>query len=136
MLPQDFTVTSFPGLVSSWKDQMAAWPANTPYTLVNNVVLPSTEDAEAFLKLWESIAGKMRNQPGFPSAQMYRAYPDKEGQSNVFVMVAVWESVAAYKAAGQMPELADAIKALPKGTTEYLLMATKISEPGSCTASE
>ncbi|KAL6249319.1 hypothetical protein RBB50_003172 [Rhinocladiella similis] len=133
-MSKDFTITSLPGSISSWQDQMAAWPPNTPYTLINSVVLPSTEDADLFLQSWESLAGIMRSQPGFLSAQMYRACPDKEGQSNVFVLIAVWESVAAYQAAGQLPDIADATKALPKGTTEYFLMATKISVPGLCTA--
>ncbi len=91
---------------------------------------------DAFLKAWADVAGIMKGQSGFLSAQLYRGCPDKNGRNNILVLVAVWESVAAYQAAGQRPELQEAIVKFPKGTVEHFLMATKVAVPGLCTASE
>lgn len=65
-----------------------------PVFLVNILTVDPT-DADQLVKAWSTDATVMKGQKGFVSTQLYRGIAG----SGTFVNNAVWESVAAYKAA-------------------------------------
>jgi heme-degrading monooxygenase HmoA len=106
-----------------------------PVTLVVMDVFDSAGDLTAFMEGWSVHAGFMRSQPGFISAQMHRGI----GGANVLLTCAVWESLAAFRSAGQSEERAgkdsvESSKKPPGYVVGRRVLLQKIAIPGLCVA--
>ncbi|KIN09013.1 hypothetical protein OIDMADRAFT_48849 [Oidiodendron maius Zn] len=100
-----------------------------PITFINTFVLPSTEAVEPFLAHWNDDGAYMKSQYGMLSAQLHRSLGHG---SNVFVNVAIWESLDAFRRAFQNPDFQRTFSEFPKGTHMYPLVLTKVAVPGVC----
>ena len=101
-----------------------------PVVLVNVFTLDKA-DEQNFLKIWEDDAAFMKRQPGFISTQLHRAV----GESPTYLNYAVWESVAAFRAAFTRPDFVAKISAYPTSAVGTPHLFQKIAVPGICVAS-
>lgn len=97
--------------------------------LVNTFVVPS-QDADALLAAWTADAGIMKRQPGFVSTQLHRGIAG----SGVFLNYAVWESVAAFRAAFTNPEFRACLADYPGSATVSPHLFRTVAVPGICAA--
>ncbi|HXZ16160.1 MAG TPA: antibiotic biosynthesis monooxygenase family protein [Roseiarcus sp.] len=102
----------------------------SPVVLVNVFTLDKA-DEQTFLEIWEDDAAFMKRQPGFISTQLHRAI----GESATYLNYAVWESVAAFRAAFTDPEFVAKISAYPASAVATPHLFQKIAVPGVCVAS-
>jgi len=102
-----------------------------PVTLINTFVLPSAESEGPFRAHWESDAGLMKAQYGMLSAQLHQALGS---ENNVFINVAIWESMDAFRQAFQSHQFQQTLSGYPAGTTMYPVLARKVAVPGICVA--
>ena len=102
----------------------------SPVVLVNVFTLDKA-DEQNFLEIWEDDAAFMKRQPGFISTQLHRAL----GESPSYLNYAVWESVAAFRAAFTHPDFVAKISAYPASAVATPHMFQKIAVPGICVAS-
>jgi heme-degrading monooxygenase HmoA len=102
----------------------------SPVVLVNVFTLDKA-DEQNFLKIWEDDAAFMKRQPGFISTQLHRAV----GESPTYLNYAVWESVAAFRAAFTQPDFVAKISAYPTSAVATPHLFQKIAVPGICVAS-
>lgn len=101
----------------------------SPVVLVN-VFTVDPEEADALVEAWADDADYMKRQPGFISTQLHRGV----GDSATFMNYAVWESVAAFKAAFSSPEFQRRIGHYPKSAVSRPQLFAKVAVPGICTA--
>lgn len=101
----------------------------SPVVLVN-VFTVNPNEADGMLTSWAEDAAFMKRQPGFISTQLHRGI----GESTTFMNYAVWESVAAFKAAFEHPEFQSQIQSYPQSAVSRPHLFRKISVPGICVA--
>ena len=102
---------------------------DAPVVLVNVFTVDPSE-ADGVVASWTRDAAFMKRQPGFLSTQLHRGI----GDSATFLNYAVWESVAAFKAAFEQPEFQRQIQSYPAGTVSRPHLFRKVAVPGICAA--
>ncbi|NIX76336.1 antibiotic biosynthesis monooxygenase family protein [Microvirga terricola] len=100
-----------------------------PVVLVNLFTLDKA-DEQKFLQAWQDDAAFMKRQPGFISTQLHRAI----GENPTYLNYAVWESIAAFRAAFTHPEFRASLSAYPSSAVASLHLFQKVSVPGICVA--
>ena len=100
-----------------------------PVVLINTFAVPP-EDADRLLQVWAEDAAFMKQQPGFISTQLHRGIAG----STTFVNVAVWESVAALRAAFSSPEFQAHAAHYPDSAVAQPHLFQKVAVPGICVA--
>jgi heme-degrading monooxygenase HmoA len=101
----------------------------SPVVLVNIFTLDKADEQD-FLKVWQSDADFMKQQPGFISTQLHRAI----GESLVYLNYAVWESNAAFKTAFTNPEFLEKLSSYPSSAVCTPQLFQKVAVPGICVA--
>ena len=102
----------------------------SPVVLVNVFTLDKADERN-FLEVWEDDAAFMKRQPGFISTQLHRAI----GESPTYLNYAVWDSVAAFRAAFTHPDFVAKISSYPASAVATPHLFQKIAVPGICVAS-
>lgn len=102
---------------------------DSPVVLVN-VFTVAPQEADAVEAAWAHDAEFMKRQPGFISTQLHRGI----GASSTFMNYAVWESVAAFRAAFEHPEFQGRIAAYPASAVSRPHLFRKVAVPGICVA--
>jgi heme-degrading monooxygenase HmoA len=100
-----------------------------PIVLVNEFRVPA-EQTKAFVEVWGEDAIFMKRQPGYISAQLHRG----TAGSTIFLNVAVWESVAALRAAFTSPEFQAALNRYPDDTVASPHIFTRVAVENVCLA--
>jgi heme-degrading monooxygenase HmoA len=100
-----------------------------PIVLVNEFRVPA-ERTKAFVEVWGEDAIFMKRQPGYISAQLHRG----TAGSTIFLNVAVWESVAALRAAFTSPEFQAALNRYPDDTVASPHIFTRVAVENVCLA--
>ncbi len=98
-----------------------------PVTLVNTFHV-APDDADAFVRAWQSDGEYMSGRPGYITTQLYRGI----GGSTTFINVAVWESSSALRDALSSPEFQRRIGRYPAGTESSPHLFAKVAVPGVC----
>lgn len=98
-----------------------------PVILVNTFRV-ATEDAEALVAAWAHDAAHLKGRPGYISTQLHRGI----GGSGTFLNVAVWESVAAFRAAFSDPGFQATFERYPDSTVASPHLFQKVAVPGIC----
>jgi heme-degrading monooxygenase HmoA len=98
-----------------------------PVILINTFHV-APEDADALLAAWAADAAHLRRQPGFISAQLHRGIAG----SGVFLNLAVWESVAAFRDAFGDPQFQATFARYPDSTVASPHLFQKVAVPGIC----
>jgi heme-degrading monooxygenase HmoA len=101
----------------------------TPAVLVNVFTLSKADEA-TFLQAWHDDALFMKRQPGFVSTQLHRAV----GAGATYLNYAIWESIAAFRAAFTHPEFRAKLSAYPPSTVASPHLFQKVAAPGICVA--
>ncbi len=96
-----------------------------PVVLVNLFTFHKKDEA-AMLEAWADDARVMQRQPGFISTQLHRAI----GDSCVYLNYAVWESVAAFRAAFENPEFQAKFADYPSSVTAAPHLFETVAVPG------
>src|SRR5271165_373438 len=99
----------------------------SPVILVNVFTL-NKADERTFLKVWEDDAAFMKRQPGFTSTQLHRAI----GENPTYLNYAVWESIAAFRAAFTDPEFQAQLSTYPASAVASPHLFQKVAVPGIC----
>ncbi len=99
----------------------------SPVVLVNVFTVDSRE-AEDVIAASTTDAEFMKRQPGFIWTQLHRGI----GGSSTFLNYAVWESVAAFRAAFEHPEFQGKIDAYPPSAVSQPHLFRKVAIPGIC----
>lgn len=73
------------------------------------------------------------SQPGFIKGQLHKGIRTETAESNVFINVAEWASIAAFRAAVQNPEFAKSLEGYPKGVRTLPQLTERVAIPGVCT---
>jgi heme-degrading monooxygenase HmoA len=97
--------------------------------LINTFVVPPAE-ADALLAAWTADAEIMKRQPGFVSTQLHRGIAG----SGTFLNYAVWDSVAAFRAAFTNPEFQARLADYPASATASPHLFRTVAVPGICAA--
>jgi heme-degrading monooxygenase HmoA len=98
-----------------------------PVVLINTFhVAPS--DVEALLSAWAGDAAYLKTKPGYIATQLHRGIAG----STTFVNVAVWESVAAFRAAFGDPEFQATLTNYPNSAVASPHLFRKVAVPGVC----
>ncbi len=100
-----------------------------PVVLINTFSV-APEDTDRLLASWKEDAGIMKQQPGFISTQLHRGIAG----SSVFLNYAVWESVAAFRAAFGNPAFRARLGDYPESATISPHLFRPIAVPGICVA--
>ena len=108
------------------RDQLGDASAK-PVVLVN-VFHVAPEDADTLLEAWADDARYFKAQPGFISAQLHRGIAG----SATFLNYAVWENVAAFRAAFGNPEFQAKLAQYPDSTTASPHLFRKLAVSGIC----
>jgi heme-degrading monooxygenase HmoA len=103
--------------------------AEGPVVLVN-VFTVAPDDADVLAAAWADDAAWFKAQPGFISAQLHKAV----GPPSAFFNYAVWESLAAFRAAFGHPEFRRRLAAYPDSATAAPHLFQKMAVPGVCEA--
>jgi len=127
-MSQNLTVHDLPGTILPYRDQIGSHEG--PITFINTFILASPDVEEAFLAHWVTDAGYMKAQDGMLKAQLHRAV----GKNNVFINVAVWESLEKFRQAVTNPEFQRSLAKYPPGTSMFPVITTKVAVPGVCLA--
>jgi quinol monooxygenase YgiN len=98
-----------------------------PIVLLNEFHVPP-EQVATFVKIWADDATFMKQQPGYISAQLHRG----TAGSATFLNIAVWESVAALRAAFTNPEFQAAMKRYPDDAVASPHVFTKVAVSNIC----
>ena len=96
-----------------------------PVVLVNTFKV-APEDADALLEAWTEDARYLQTKPGFVSTQLHRGLAG----SSTFLNYAVWESVAAFRAAFTDPGFQAAFAKYPDSTVASPHLFHKVAVPG------
>ncbi len=110
------------------RDQLADRSAE-PVVLVN-IFHVDPDKTDALLEAWKDDARFMKAQPGFISAQLHRGIA---GSGTLF-NYAVWESVAAFRAAFSNPEFQAKFAPYPDGAKTSPHLFRKVAVEGICVA--
>ena len=86
------------------------------------------EDAGALVDAWAADAAYLKTKPGFISTQLHRGVAG----SATFLNVAVWETVAAFRAAFGDPQFRAGLGAYPDTTVASPHLFQKVAVPGIC----
>lgn len=108
------------------KDQMTGERPGA-VTLINLFTVAPAE-AGALLATWAGDAAFMKAQPGFRSTQLYRGLAG----SGAFLNLAVWEEVAAFRAAFFQPAFRERLAAYPASAIARPHLFAKVGVPGIC----
>lgn len=100
-----------------------------PVILVNVLHAPPGE-TEALVAAWTEDARYFKAQPGFISAQLHRGIAG----SGTFVTLAVWQDVAAFRAAFTGPGFTAKLEGYPEGATVCPHLFRKVAVDGVCVA--
>ncbi len=100
---------------------------DVPVVLINKFDV-AADDVERFLETWSEDAAFMKRQPGFISTQLHRGIAGSCG----FLNYAVWESVAALRAAFSLREFQEAISKYPESAVASPHLFQKVAVPGVC----
>ncbi|HEX5264987.1 MAG TPA: antibiotic biosynthesis monooxygenase family protein [Phenylobacterium sp.] len=100
-----------------------------PTVLVNLFTVDVAEEA-MFLAVWREDALFMKRQPGFISTQLHRAL----GAAATYLNTAVWESVAAFRAAFGQPEFQAKLSQYPASALAAPHLFERVAVPGVCVA--
>jgi quinol monooxygenase YgiN len=98
-----------------------------PVILINTLTVEPAE-VDQLLRAWSDDAEFMKRQPGFISTQLHRGI----GGSGVFVNYAVWESVAAFRAAFSQPTFQAALAKYPASAVASPHLFQKVAVRGIC----
>lgn len=100
-----------------------------PVVLVNIFTLDKA-DEQAFLHAWRDDAAFMKRQPGFISTQLHRAV----GASPTYLNYAVWESIAAFRAAFTDLQFTAKLSTYPASAAASPHLFEKVAVAGICVA--
>lgn len=100
-----------------------------PVVLINVFTLDKA-DEQSFLQAWKDDAAFMQRQPGYISTQLHRAI----GESPTYLNYAVWESIAAFRAAFTHPEFRAKLSAYPSSAVASPHLFQKVAVSGICVA--
>lgn len=100
-----------------------------PVVLIN-VFNVDPAEADGVQSAWTNDAKFMQQQPGFVSTQLHRGI----GNSSTFLNYAIWESVAAFKAAFEQPDFRAHLASYPDSTITRPHLFRKVEVPGVCGA--
>ncbi len=106
--------------------QMASERAGA-VTLINLFTVDPAE-APRMLATWAGDAAFMKAQPGFLSTQLYRGLAG----SGVFLNLALWEDVAAFRAAFSQPAFRERLLGYPPSAIARPHLFAKVAVPGIC----
>ena len=107
----------------SLSQQMAA--KEGPVVLAN-VFSVAPEEADQLVEAWTVDANILKAKPGFISTQLHRGI----GGSSTFFNYAVWESVAAFRAAFSDPEFQTSLSRYPDSVVASPHLFRKVEVPG------
>lgn len=93
-----------------------------PVVMVSTYIVEPAE-ADEFLATWCELSRIMRAQPGNLGAQMHRGI----GGANIFVNVAEWETLDAFRAAYERAAFWDSEKKVPEGVIARPILVEKIA---------
>lgn len=131
MASPNLTPVDFPGSLITLPEQIQSG-IEGPVVFFNIFVLSSTLEEGDFLAHWTVDGQWMKSQPGLIQGQLHRAIDAQSGKNNVFVNVAVWENIAAFKTATGDPNFRKTLEGYPEGTKMYPLLTKKVAVPGVC----
>lgn len=100
-----------------------------PVILINQFTV-KPEESDQLIAAWTQDALFLKQQPGFISAQLHRGIAG----SSVFINVAVWQSVADFRAAFSRPEFRRSLDSYPPSTVAAPHLFQKIAVPNICVA--
>lgn len=100
-----------------------------PVVLVNLFTLDKADEV-AMLRAWTEDAQVMQRQPGYISTQLHRAV----GDGCAWLNYAVWESMAAFRAAFANPEFQAKLSHYPSSAVATPHLFEKVAVPGICVA--
>ena len=100
---------------------------------VGAVILVNTfrvapEDTDALVAAWAHDAAHLKTKPGYIATQLHRGVAG----STTFLNIAVWESVAAFRAAFSDPEFQATFSRYPDSTVASPHLFQKVAVPGIC----
>ena len=98
-----------------------------PVILINTFRV-APEDVDKLLDAWAADAAYLKTKPGFISTQLHRG----TAGSCVFLNHAVWESVAAFRAAFSDPTFQQTFARYPGSTVASPHLFHKVAVPGIC----
>ncbi|MEL7536916.1 MAG: antibiotic biosynthesis monooxygenase family protein [Pseudomonadota bacterium] len=98
-----------------------------PVVLVN-VFTVDPEEIDEVLAAWTRDAAFMQQQPGFVRTQLHRGI----GGSSTLMNYAVWESVAAFRAAFEHPQFRRQIESYPESAVSRPHLFSAVAVPGIC----
>jgi heme-degrading monooxygenase HmoA len=125
----NLTVHDYPGTTTPFSTQFDN--EGGPVTFINTFILPSAEAEALFLAHWHLDSKSMKAQYGMLSGQLHRSVGPN---SNIYVNIAIWESIEAFRNAFRSAEFQQSLGGYPKGTVMYPVMLKKQAVPGVCTA--
>jgi heme-degrading monooxygenase HmoA len=99
----------------------------SPVVLVN-IFQVAEADIPALIKAWAEDASWMKQQPGFISAQLHQGIAG----STVLMNYAVWESVAHFRTAFNIPEFKRSLEQYPSSAVASPHLFTRLSVPNLC----
>jgi len=100
-----------------------------PVVLINLFTLDKT-DEKALLEAWKDDAEFMKQQPGFISTQLHRAV----GDSPAYLNYAVWETIAAFRAAFNHPAFRAKLSVYPSSVVAAPHLFQRVAVSGICVA--
>lgn len=100
---------------------------NEPVVLFN-LFSVSEEEIPAVLEAWTKDANFLKTQPGYINTQLHKAI----GNSNLFFNYAVWENVAAFKAAFDHPDFRSSLMDYPSSTISSPHLFKRLTIPNLC----
>lgn len=100
-----------------------------PVILINQFTV-KPEESDQLIATWTQDALFLKQQPGFISAQLHRGIAG----SSVFINVAVWQSVADFRAAFSQPEFRRSLDSYPPSTVAAPHLFQKVAVPNICVA--
>jgi heme-degrading monooxygenase HmoA len=95
-----------------------------------NTIFCPPEDKEAFFNAAFEHWAVMKSQPGFISAQLHQGV----GGANLYVSLAVWESMNALRHASADPAFASAGAEAPSSVVLRPVILKKVAVPNICVA--
>ncbi len=108
------------------RDQLSE-QSDEPATLVN-IFTVAPEDVGGLLSAWADDALFFKSQPGFISAQLHRGIAG----SSAFINIAVWETVAQFRAAFSKPEFHARLAAYPDSAVGMPHLFRKVAVQNIC----
>ena len=108
---------------------MICAPESTRFSWLN-VFTVAPEDADALVAAWAHDADFMKAQPGYISTQLHKGLAG----SSTFLNYAVWESVAAFRAAFTNPEFQSRIGQYPDSAIASPHLFRKLAVANHCVA--